>query len=68
MKIRRVENVNLDHVNYYTYYTLKSLVTRYGYQILDFFWYDYEVQSRKSPPGLTEGLIFVVRRKGNGIS
>jgi 2-polyprenyl-3-methyl-5-hydroxy-6-metoxy-1,4-benzoquinol methylase len=66
MKAKYAENVNKDHVNYYSYYTLKALVERHGYQILDFFWHDY-IQN-KCQKGLNEGLIFVIRRKPNGNS
>lgn len=33
------ENVNSDHVCYYSYTTLKTLVNRYGYTVVRHFWY-----------------------------
>lgn len=50
---RGVENVNREHVAYYSYQTLKELVTRHGYSIVDFAWYN-------GRPKFSEGLIFVV--------
>jgi len=51
---RGTENVNKDHVAYYSYKTLKTLVERYGYKIEEFHWYNGQ-------PGTAEGLIMVVR-------
>jgi hypothetical protein len=48
------ENVNVDHVAWYSYRTLKTLVERYGYEVSEFFWYN-------GPPFTAEGLIFVLR-------
>ena len=51
---RGVENVNIDHVAWYSYTTLKTLVTRAGYRIKEHYWY-------KGRPVFSEGLIFVVQ-------
>lgn len=48
-----VENVNLDHVAWYSWHTLKVLVERAGYTVREFYWYNGE-------PGFAEGLIFVL--------
>jgi hypothetical protein len=50
---RGVENVNRDHVAWYSYRTLKTLVEREGYTVKDFAWYNGQ-------PLFAEGLIFVV--------
>ena len=48
-----VENVNIDHVAYYSYWTLKGLVEKCGYAVREFYWYD-------GKPMTAEGLIMVV--------
>ena len=48
-----VENVNVEHVAYYSYHTLKTLVERCGYKVQEWFWYN-------GKPRIAEGLIFVV--------
>lgn len=53
-----IENVNRQHVAYYSYWTLRELVTRYGYEIEDFCWYN---QPRNGQPQESEGLIMLVR-------
>ncbi len=49
---RGIENVNKDHVAYYSFTTLKTLLARYGYTIKESFWYN-------GPPYVAEGLIVV---------
>lgn len=49
-----VENVNGDHVAWYSYRTLKTLLERYGYAVEAFCWYTGE-------PLTAEGLIMVAR-------
>lgn len=49
-----IENVNREHVAWYSYRTLLTLVERYGFEVEDFFWYH-------GRPLTAEGLIFVVR-------
>ena len=51
---RGTENVNKDHVAYYSWRTLKTLVERHGYEVRQFYWYG-------GKPGVSEGLIMVVR-------
>jgi hypothetical protein len=48
-----IENCNRDHVAWYSWRTIKTLVERVGYQITDFAWYN-------GKPLTAEGLIFVV--------
>jgi 2-polyprenyl-3-methyl-5-hydroxy-6-metoxy-1,4-benzoquinol methylase len=49
---RGVENVNRDHVAWYSYRTLRTLLERVGYEIREFYWYNGE-------PRTAEGLIVV---------
>lgn len=44
------ENVNRDHVAYYSYTTLKTLLTRAGYALVEHYWYGGQ-------PYVSEGLI-----------
>lgn len=50
---RGYESVNRDHVAWYSWKTLKTLVERCGYEIQQFYWYG-------GKPLFAEGLIFVV--------
>jgi 2-polyprenyl-3-methyl-5-hydroxy-6-metoxy-1,4-benzoquinol methylase len=47
-----VENVNLDHVAWYSHKTLSVLLSRAGYTVRDFKWYG-------GPPYVAEGLIVI---------
>jgi len=47
------ENVNKDHVAWYSYRTLKTLVERYGFSVSEFCWYKGRVR-------FAEGLIMRV--------
>lgn len=49
-----IENVNLDHVCWYSYRTLKTLLERYAYTIDEFYWY-------QGKPLFAEGMIVVAR-------
>lgn len=49
---RGTECVNLDHVAYYSYRTLRELLRRAGYGIKEFYWY-------RGRPRFSEGLIVV---------
>lgn len=53
MLSRNIENVNSDHVAWYSYWTLKTLVERFGFAVKEFAWYG-------GKPLTAEGLIFVV--------
>lgn len=44
------ENVNVDHVSYYSYRTLRTLLNRAGYMNLTFGWYGGQ-------PRLSEGIV-----------
>lgn len=48
-----VEHVNRDHVAWYSWHTLKTLVERVGFKVKEFAWYN-------GKPYFAEGLIFVV--------
>ena len=48
-----IENVNIDHVNWYSWRTMKTLLDRCGYVVEEFHWYGGE-------PYTAEGLIFLV--------
>lgn len=50
----QLENVNIDHVAWYSYRTLLTLLERHGFQIEAFHWY-------KGEPYTAEGLIMVAR-------
>jgi cyclopropane fatty-acyl-phospholipid synthase-like methyltransferase len=47
------EQVNKDHVAWYSWHTLKTLVERYGYNIIEWYWYN-------GKPYTAEGIIFVM--------
>lgn len=49
---RGVENVNEDHVAWYSWKTMSVLLGRHGYTASEFYWYNGE-------PALAEGLVFV---------
>lgn len=49
-----IENVNIDHVAWYSYRTLRTLIERYGYAVQDFAWYH-------GNPLTAEGMIMVVQ-------
>jgi hypothetical protein len=46
------ENVNRDHVAYYSWWTLKSLVEKCGYEVVEFAWYN-------GRPLFAEGLVML---------
>lgn len=50
---RQTECVNVDHVCWYSWRTLKTLVERYGYTVAEWYWYGGQ-------PRTAEGLVFVV--------
>ena len=47
-----IENVNIDHVAWYSYTTLTTLLSRHGYTPAEFCWYN-------GKPGTAEGLIML---------
>lgn len=51
------ENTNKDHVAYYSYVTMTTLLKRCGYEVKEFYWYDDP--SHIQPQGLNEGMVFV---------
>jgi 2-polyprenyl-3-methyl-5-hydroxy-6-metoxy-1,4-benzoquinol methylase len=51
------ENVNIDHVAWYSYTTFSTLLTRYNFQIDSFWWYG-------GKPLVSEGLLFLVKSTG----
>jgi len=48
---RGIENVNGEHVAWYSWYTLNNLVERHGFEVTEWYWYN-------GKPGIAEGLIF----------
>jgi hypothetical protein len=50
----QVENVNLDHVAWYTYHTLRTLLAKCGFELHEFYW-------NNGKPVFAEGLIGVVK-------
>lgn len=53
-----VENVNIDHVSWYSPRTMRTLLERAGYAITDFAWYG-------GRPPYSEGLIVVAETQEN---
>lgn len=51
-----IECINREHVAYYSYHTLRTLVERHGFKVVEWYWY-------KGKPLIAEGLIF--RVEGN---
>lgn len=51
---RGIENVNDDHVAYYSHHTFHRLLSRHGFCVETFCWYN-------GAPGTAEGLIFQAR-------
>jgi len=52
------ECVNDEHVAWYSYYTLKNLVERYGYKVEEFYW-------AGQPHYFSEGIIMVIKYGDN---
>lgn len=48
------ECVNRDHVAWYSYRTLRTLIERCGFELMEFYWYGGQ-------PITAEGIIFVVK-------
>ncbi len=47
------EQVNPDHISWFSWKTLKTLVERYGFAVSEFYWYNGQ-------PLIAEGLIFLI--------
>jgi len=54
------ENVNIEHVAWYSYRTFRTLIERHGYKVKEFYWSD----TRDADPGFSEGLIFIIQSGG----
>lgn len=54
-----IENVNSEHVAFYSYTTFKTLISRYNYKIEEFYW-------AGEPHFFSEGLIFVIKQMKQG--
>lgn len=52
--MRGIEMVNAEHVAYYSYWTLQTLLTRCGYAVGEWYWYG-------GKPLFAEGLIMTAR-------
>jgi len=50
----QIENVNVEHTAWYSWHTLKVLVERHGFEIVEWLWYN-------GKPLTAEGLIFRIR-------
>ena len=48
---RKIESVNREHVAWYSWKTLTTLVERHNYKVIEWFWYNGQ-------PLVAEGLIF----------
>ena len=53
---RGYENCNREHTCWYSWHTLFELVTRCGYFVCNFGWYN-------GPPYIAEGIVFLVKPK-----
>lgn len=51
--LKGIEMVNPEHVAYYSYHTLKTLVERHGFTVVEWYWYN-------GKPRVAEGMIFRV--------
>ena len=56
---RGYENVSKYHTCWYSYQTLKVLVERHGWLVVEWFWYG----DKNAIPGTAEGLIFYMEAK-----
>lgn len=56
VKHRGIEQVNKEHVAYYSWQTLSVLIERHGFQIDEFHWYH-------GKPNLAEGMICLISSK-----
>jgi hypothetical protein len=54
-----IENCNSDHVAWYSHRTIKTLLNRNGYFIMDFAWYN-------GRPKFAEGMIVIAEGAENG--
>ena len=54
---RGQENVNAEHVAWYSYYTFNNLLRRHGLSVKEFYWCDNP--ERINDNGFNEGLVFV---------
>lgn len=52
---RGIENCNIDHIAWHSHRTIKTLLNRHGYGIIEFYWYGRNGQR----PKFSEGLIVV---------
>ena len=50
----QIENVNVEHTAWYSWHTLKVLIERHGFEIVEWLWYN-------GKPLTAEGLIFRIR-------
>lgn len=48
---KNIESVNREHVAWYSYHTLKTLIERHRFRLVEWFWYNGQ-------PLYAEGLIF----------
>lgn len=53
------EQVNRDHVAYYSYWTLTRLMERYGYRVVEAGWYN-------GKPATAEGIVMLVEANNGG--
>lgn len=54
---RGIENVNPEHVAYYSHKTFTTLLSRHGYAVNSFWWYG-------GKPLVSEGMIFLAKATG----
>lgn len=56
VKNKGIEQVNKEHVAYYSYHTLLVLFERHGFTLNEFFWYH-------GKPNVAEGMICLISKK-----
>ena len=56
VKNKGIEQVNKEHVAYYSYKTLSVLLERHGFQMDEFFWYH-------GKPNVAEGMICLISKR-----
>jgi predicted TPR repeat methyltransferase len=53
-----IENVHIQHTAWYSYRTLRTLVERYGYEVVEWAWYNCP---QNAQPQESEGLCMLVK-------
>jgi hypothetical protein len=57
---KHMENINIEHVMWFSPTSLRVLVTRHGYRVDEFYWAD-------GKPYISEGFIFVITKEEDNV-